>query len=124
MLANAAKYTPDHGKILVSCKQYAHGIILRVEDSGPGIAPAEYARVFDRFYRVGGDRHNSKVIGCGLGLSIVKHIVQLHQATISLSVSQALAGLCVEVIFQSEGNSRYNKALNRKQSTSNSVGGA
>ena len=124
LLGNAAKYTPDHGKILVSCKQGEQGIILRVEDSGPGIAPAEYARVFDRFYRVGGDSHNSKVIGCGLGLSIVKHIVQLHQATISLSVSEALAGLCVEVIFQNEENSRYGKALRSQPSASNSVGGA
>ena len=99
LLANAAKYTPDNGKILVSCVQEKNKLILRVEDSGPGIAPAEHARVFDRFYRVGGDSHNSKVIGCGLGLSIVKHIVELHQANISLSLSKALFGLCVKIVF-------------------------
>ncbi|MFT5634986.1 MAG: two-component system sensor histidine kinase QseC [Cognaticolwellia sp.] len=99
LIANAAKYTPDNGKILVSCLQEKNKLILRVEDSGPGIAPEEYSRVFDRFYRVGGDSHNSKVIGCGLGLSIVKHIVELHQANISLSRSKALFGLCVKVVF-------------------------
>jgi two-component system sensor histidine kinase QseC len=99
LLANAAKYTPDNGKILVSCLQDKNKLILRVEDSGPGIAPEEYSRVFDRFYRVGGDSHNSKVIGCGLGLSIVKHIVELHQANISLSRSKAMFGLCVKVVF-------------------------
>ena len=110
LIANAAKYTPDHGKILVSCQQGSrHSVILRIEDSGPGIAPTEYQRVFDRFYRIGGDSHNSKIIGCGLGLSIVKHIVQLHQASISLSVSEALAGLCVEVVFSHKENMREGK---------------
>ena len=130
LIANAAKYTPDHGKILVSCWQNNHGVILRVEDSGPGIAPSEYQRVFDRFYRVGGDSHNSNIIGCGLGLSIVKHIVQLHQANISLSVSETLAGLCVEVIFSHKDNTRMNKidknnqknADDRQQNVSSTVG--
>lgn len=105
LIANAAKYTPDNGKILVSCLQEKSKIILRVEDSGPGIAPIEYSRVFDRFYRVGGDSHNSKVLGCGLGLAIVKHIAELHQATINLSPSKALSGLCVEVTFSMTENS-------------------
>jgi len=105
LIANAAKYTPDHGKIVVSCLQERHCVILRVEDSGPGIAPEEYTRVFDRFYRVGGDSHNSKIIGCGLGLSIVKHIVELHHANISLNPAKELAGLCVEVVFFMEQNS-------------------
>ena len=104
LIGNAAKYTPNNGKILVSCQQAEDKVILRVEDSGPGIAPAEYTRVFDRFYRVGGDSHQSKVFGCGLGLSIVKHIVELHQAKITLSTSSALSGLCVQVTFFIEKN--------------------
>jgi len=114
LIANAAKYTPDNGKILVSCLQDANNIILRVEDSGPGIAPTEYSRVFDRFYRVGGDSHNSKVLGCGLGLAIVKHIVELHQADISLSTSKTLSGLCVEVrFFKNKHNDFENNNENR-----------
>lgn len=102
LIGNAAKYTPNNGQIKVSCYQVSQQVVLRVEDSGPGIALAEYRRVFDRFYRVGGDSHQSKVFGCGLGLSIVKHIVELHQAEISLSASTDLLGLCVQVIFQME----------------------
>jgi two-component system sensor histidine kinase QseC len=71
-----------------------------VEDSGMGIDPQEYTRIFDRFYRVGGDQHNSNVMGCGLGLTIVKHIVDVHDATIKLSSSAALGGLKVKVVFK------------------------
>lgn len=118
LIANAAKYTPDNGKILVSCQQEKNKLILRVEDSCPSIATAEYARVFDRFYRVGGDSHKSKVIGCGLGLSIVKHIVELHQANISLSRSKALSGLCVKIGFSvAENNSCTNASANKLPSS-------
>lgn len=120
LIANAAKYTPDNGKILVSCLQDKNNIVLRVEDSGPGIAPTEYSRVFDRFYRVGGDSHNSKVLGCGLGLAIVKHIVVLHQANITLSTSKALSGLCVEVTFSMAENSMVEKS-SRINSNENKV---
>ena len=117
LLGNAAKYTPDNGNILVTCQEDENGIVLRVEDSGPGIAPEEYARVFDRFYRVGGDSHHSKVFGCGLGLSIVKHIVDLHQAKISLSRSKALSGLCVDVVFFSDRKNSDQKSTVRKVSS-------
>lgn len=116
LLGNAAKYTPDNGHILVTCQANKNSIVLRVEDSGPGIAPEEYARVFDRFYRVGGDSHNSKIFGCGLGLSIVKHIVELHQAKINLSRSKALSGLCVDVVFVSDRKTMTQKAFSQKVS--------
>ena len=87
LIGNASKYTPHGGQISVTTECHEQGVDLIVEDSGPGIKPEEYQRVFDRFYRVGGDRHHSSVIGCGLGLAIVKHIVQLHDATITLSPS-------------------------------------
>jgi two-component system sensor histidine kinase QseC len=72
---------------------------LIVEDSGPGIEESEYGRVFDRFYRVGGDSHQSTVIGCGLGLAIVQHIAKLHNAKIVLAKSQQFNGLKVSVQF-------------------------
>ena len=95
LISNASKYSPEHGHIRV---HIAADAILTVEDSGPGLPDSEKLRVFDRFYRVGGDRHSSKTLGSGLGLSIVKHIAELHQARIDIKDSQ-LGGLCVVIHF-------------------------
>lgn len=102
LISNASKYTPDKGNIIVTAYRDGKYITVIVEDSGPGINPSEYERVFDRFYRVGGDTHNSTIIGCGLGLGIVKHIVLLHHAKIILSKSEKLLGLKVIVTFPLE----------------------
>jgi two-component system sensor histidine kinase QseC len=98
LIGNAIKYTPDQGKISVTLQYDAHDIVLTVSDSGPGIAPSERDRIFDRFYRVGGDQHQSQVIGCGLGLSIVKHIADLYQAKIALAQSE-WGGLAISLRF-------------------------
>jgi two-component system, OmpR family, sensor histidine kinase QseC len=103
LISNACKYSPQKGRIRVSLTKRSDNISLLVEDSGPGIAEEEYNKVFERFYRVGGDRHNSNVIGCGLGLAIVKHIADLHLANIELSKSASLGGLTVKVVFKSGG---------------------
>lgn len=105
LLSNASKYSPPKGCIRLSLEKHGDKLILMVEDSGPGIAEQEYSRVFERFYRVGGDRHDSSVIGCGLGLAIVKHIADLHSATIELSKSATLGGLALAVIFTAEDGS-------------------
>ncbi|MNC95887.1 Alkaline phosphatase synthesis sensor protein PhoR [compost metagenome] len=67
-------------------------------DSGPGIPESQYERVFERFYRVGGDRQ-SVSSGCGLGLSIVRYIVELHKARIELGPSELETGLCISIRF-------------------------
>ncbi|WP_323847428.1 ATP-binding protein [Microbulbifer magnicolonia] len=102
LLNNACKYTPDAGRIEVSTTSADGGTTLRVEDSGPGIPAAEYDRIFERFYRVGGDRHATTAEGCGLGLSIVRHIAQLHRAQVRLGQSRFGHGLAVEVEFPQE----------------------
>ncbi len=94
LVGNAIKYTPQAGQIQLDLQHSASHALLSVEDSGPGIAPAEYGRVFDRFYRVGGDRHQSGQPGSGLGLAIAQEIVVLHQGHISLGASK-LGGLKV-----------------------------
>lgn len=99
IINNANKYTPVLGKIIVSTSSDATAIVCVVEDSGPGLAKAEYQRVFERFYRVGGDQHNTGVLGCGLGLAIVHHIAELHHAQITLMPSESLGGLKVVVTF-------------------------
>ena len=99
ILANACKYTPVGGDIKVSVKCAADKVKLKIEDSGPGIPEDQYDRIFDRFYRLDGDRHKSQVIGCGLGLAIVKHVVDLHGAHISLGKSPGGDGLSFVVDF-------------------------
>lgn len=102
LISNASKYTPEQGEIQVTSKHITTGIRLIVEDSGPGIPQEQFERVFERFYRVDGDRHNSGILGCGLGLAIVKHIVDLHKAKISLHHSTQLGGLKVMIDFPNQ----------------------
>lgn len=99
LITNASKYTPEQGEIEITIKRTALGIQLVVEDSGPGINEEEYGRVFERFYRIDGDRHSSGTVGCGLGLAIVRHIAELHNAEIKLEHSTKLGGLKVIIDF-------------------------
>jgi len=99
LLDNACKYTPAGGRVRVTVSQDKDAVTLQVADSGTGIPAAMRARVFDRFYRLGGDQHGSAVIGCGLGLAIVEHIAELHTASIELGVSSFGNGLLVSVVF-------------------------
>lgn len=104
LLANANRHTPAGGEVLVSAATTAEGARLEVADSGPGMPAAEHTRVFDRFYRIGGDRNPGS--GSGLGLSIVKLIADLHGASISLGASELGGGLAVRVVFPARGPRR------------------
>jgi len=97
LLGNAIKYTPADGEIKLTLATEQKLIKLTLEDSGPGIDPKEYQRVFDRFYRVGGDRHQSGQPGSGLGLAIVKEIVALHAGSLTLGPSGFASGLKITV---------------------------
>ena len=99
LLGNANKYTPISGLINVSVEKTGGRVILKVEDSGPGIPEQEHEEIFQRFYRVGGDRHQSGEPGCGLGLAIVKLIVEFHDATISVELSSFPTGTAFVVSF-------------------------
>ncbi|KDC79075.1 two-component sensor kinase N-terminal domain protein [Bordetella bronchiseptica MBORD632] len=78
LIDNALRYTPRGGHITVRVSAQGDHAVLDVEDSGPGIAPEERERVFDRFYRVLGTASD----GSGLGLAIVREIAQKHQAEV------------------------------------------
>ena len=100
LLSNANKYTPENGQILVSIERVADAVLLKVEDSGPGIAEDKYQRVFERFYRVGGDRHQSGEPCCGLGLAIVKRVADLYGATIEVGPSIFATGCTFTLRFR------------------------
>lgn len=124
LLGNAIKYTPDRGRIEINTWLRGRDVVLEVMDNGPGIPDAERERVFDRFYRLGGDRHNSKTTGCGLGLSIVQQVVDLHCAHIALTQSRFGQGLLVMVTFAAslaacadEKNTHHNKLSDHRAST-------
>ncbi|MBN9242261.1 MAG: sensor histidine kinase [Mesorhizobium sp.] len=92
LVDNALRYTPSPGQVSVEVRAAPAGVVLVVEDSGPGIAPAERDKVFERFYRVLG----TQATGSGLGLAIVREVVQAAQGSIELG-SSAAGGLRVEV---------------------------
>ncbi|MBI5822631.1 MAG: PAS domain-containing protein [Chloroflexi bacterium] len=80
LVGNAIKYTPNEGRIHVSMTMQDKQIILKVEDTGPGIKPEEQGRVFEKFYRA--TNAPDGVTGSGLGLAIVKSIVDSHQGRV------------------------------------------
>jgi len=77
VLHNAIKFSPPGGSVSLSAAVEADGdqIVLRVTDDGPGIAPADLGRIFERFYRADQARGTP---GTGLGLAISRHILQAH----------------------------------------------
>ena len=80
LIDNALRYTPAGGSVTVRVRCDAGRALLEVEDTGPGIAPNERERVFERFYRILG----SNTQGSGLGLAIVREIAQQHGAEIDI----------------------------------------
>ena len=75
LLDNALKYTPRGGRVVVSASLSADEAVVSFRDNGPGIAPADLPRIWDRLYR--GDKSRAEH-GLGLGLSLVKAIVEAH----------------------------------------------
>ena len=78
LLSNAFKYTPNNGKIRLSCQADAQQLTFSVEDNGAGISKEDLTHIFDRFYQV--DKIHPQ--GSGIGLSLVKAFVELHDGSI------------------------------------------
>jgi two-component system sensor histidine kinase MtrB len=86
LAANALRHTPDHGRLELQARRGDAGVTISVRDTGPGIPPEHLDRVFDRFYKVDASRAATETpSGSGLGLSIVKAIVERHRGTITAS---------------------------------------
>src|SRR5438128_957212 len=81
LLSNAVKFTPAGGTVAVDSKQIAGNIDIRVTDTGQGIPPTFLPFVFDRFRQADSTSTRSHG-GLGIGLTIVRHIVELHGGTV------------------------------------------
>jgi signal transduction histidine kinase len=77
VLNNAAKYTPPGGEVGISAEQEGQEIVIRVRDRGRGMAPEQLARVFEPFFQVP-RRRDQPEGGLGLGLTLVRRLVELH----------------------------------------------
>ena len=82
LIENALRHTPDGGRIDIAITTRGESVEVSVTDSGGGIAAEHLPRVFDRFYRVDAARGAE---GTGLGLALVKSIVELHGGTVSIA---------------------------------------
>lgn len=84
LLANAIRFTPEGGSVTLSAEAEATGLLLRVRDTGIGIAPEEQIRVFERFYQAPAASPRGGRSGQGLGLAIVRLLVAAHGGTVEL----------------------------------------
>lgn len=97
LIDNAVKYNRPGGHVYVTVKKEGKQVVFSVRDTGIGIPEDKQKRVFERFYRVDASR-SKQIEGSGLGLSIVKHIVEQHQGRIILK-SKEWEGTLITVCF-------------------------
>jgi signal transduction histidine kinase len=88
-LLNAIKYTPPNGHISLTVKSRLNHFITEISDSGIGIPKEEQSYIFDEFYRASNVPKDIKT-GSGLGLSIVKQIVENHKGSIKVESEPGL----------------------------------
>jgi signal transduction histidine kinase len=81
LLSNAVKFTPEGGRIGIKARQADGSIEISVSDTGVGISPEDQAKIFEEFRQVGGD-YAHKREGTGLGLTLAKKFVELHEGKI------------------------------------------
>ena len=108
LLDNALRFTPEHGSIRIAAFETQGDFEVSVSDNGCGIAAEHLPRVFDRFYRAESSRSSD---GAGLGLALVKSIVDLHGGSAKIE-SEVGRGTTVKLTFPlcSGANSRLERA--------------
>lgn len=89
LLDNAIKYSPEDSTIAIKSKQQRQHTTITISDQGIGIASSDLPHIFERFYRADQSRTKSGVNGYGIGLSIVKSIVDAHRGSIAVKSTQA-----------------------------------
>lgn len=103
IISNSIKYNNKaRGVINIRVREEKEYIHLEIEDNGQGVSPEEAGRIFERFYRTDASR-NSRTGGSGIGLSIVKKIVEAHGGTI-WAVSNKNVGLTMHILLRKEAH--------------------
>lgn len=100
LVRNAIKYGGDGCDIILRLSKKANSVSVDIHDSGPGLTQADMERLTQRFFRAENQTH---IKGSGLGLSISKHIVNLHRGSLTFSASN-YGGLHVQVTLPIEKN--------------------
>jgi two-component system sensor histidine kinase QseC len=98
LVDNAIRYSPAGAIVRIAVSNERGAIRLSVEDSGPGMSPADMQRIGERFFRVVGSGQD----GSGLGWSITRRIAAVHRAVVRVAKSESLGGLSVDIGFPAE----------------------
>ena len=101
LIHNAVKYTPEGGAVQVTLSPQSKYLRIQVADNGLGIAPEDLPRIFDKFFRVKNEK-TRKIVGTGLGLPIVKRIVEAHLGYLEVE-SQINQGTTFTVLLPQTG---------------------
>ena len=97
LIDNSLRHGPREGWVRLDAKRLENDIEIQISDNGPGIPPDSQPRIFERFYRVEESRSRDRG-GSGMGLAIVKHLVQAHKGSIDL-VSSNRAGTIFKIVL-------------------------
>lgn len=85
LFSNAIKYSPEHASVELRLRELPADVLVEVEDTGYGISEESLPRIFEKFYRATDNESVREVSGTGLGLALVKEIVELHGGKITVS---------------------------------------
>ena len=95
LLSNAVKFTPEKGAINVTLKETDEKVMLKIEDTGIGIKEEDLPYIFERLYR--GDKSRYEIEGTGIGLTIARNILTLHNAGIEVKSKEEKG--CVVILY-------------------------
>lgn len=118
LLANAFKFTPEGGRIILMVEQKENKVNITVTDNGRGIAPEYIGNLFTNFFQVAD--HGMQNTGYGIGLALSKNIVELHKGTISVESDPSTAekeGKTVFTVTLLQGNQHFEVSPSAQTST-------
>jgi signal transduction histidine kinase len=109
VVSNAIKYSYEGGEVSVALEAREDSVHLAVVDEGIGIPESDQARLFERFFRAG---NVGELQGTGLGLALVRQVVERHRGTVALT-SAVGRGTSVEIVLPLESEGKEGSAAER-----------